>query len=93
MDIFGVKALLDEMIDLAVVAAKENGGVIPDVLNDEGEFVGFDIVISNPPYIRADQAAIADMRKYMVAFADSAYQNPVSLCPHHHMMLPRLIKG
>jgi glutaconyl-CoA decarboxylase subunit alpha len=33
------------------------------------------------------------MRKYMVAFADSSYQNPISLCPHHHMMLPRLIKG
>ena len=37
--------------------------------------------------------SFADMRKYMVAFADSAYQNPISLCPHHHMMLPRLIKG
>jgi glutaconyl-CoA decarboxylase len=33
------------------------------------------------------------LRKYMVAFAGSAYQNPVSICPHHHMMLPRLIKG
>jgi len=29
----------------------------------------------------------------MVAFAGSAYQNPVSICPHHHLMLPRLIKG
>ena len=37
--------------------------------------------------------SFADMRKYMVAFANSAYQNPVSICPHHHMMLPRLIKG
>jgi glutaconyl-CoA decarboxylase subunit alpha len=35
----------------------------------------------------------ADMRKYMVAFVDSVYQNPVSICPHHHLMLPRLIKG
>jgi glutaconyl-CoA decarboxylase subunit alpha len=34
-----------------------------------------------------------DMRKYMVAFAGSAYQNPRSICPHHHMMIPRLIKG
>jgi len=37
--------------------------------------------------------SFADMRKYMVAFAGSAYQNPISLCPHHHLMLPRLIKG
>ena len=34
-----------------------------------------------------------DMRKYVVAFADCCYQNPKSLCPHHQMILPRLIKG
>jgi glutaconyl-CoA decarboxylase len=33
------------------------------------------------------------IREYMVAFTESAYQNPTSLCPHHHMMIPRLIKG
>lgn len=34
-----------------------------------------------------------DLRKYIVAFTGCVYQNPVSLCPHHHMMLPRIIKG
>lgn len=34
-----------------------------------------------------------DLRSYFVAFARSAYQNPKSLCPHHQMMLPRVIKG
>lgn len=34
-----------------------------------------------------------DLRKYLVAFAGCSYQNPVSLCPHHHLMLPRIIKG
>ena len=33
------------------------------------------------------------MRKYLVAFAGSVYQNPKSICPHHQMMLPRIIKG
>jgi glutaconyl-CoA decarboxylase len=33
------------------------------------------------------------MRKYMAAFAGSAYQNPGSICPHHHMMIPRIAKG
>lgn len=33
------------------------------------------------------------MRDYMKAFAGCAYQNPNSLCPHHQMMLPRIIKG
>ena len=37
--------------------------------------------------------SFAEMRKYMVAFAGCVYQNPLSICPHHHMMLPRLIKG
>ncbi|TDG34926.1 class I SAM-dependent DNA methyltransferase [Pedobacter changchengzhani] len=27
----------------------------PEVLNDEGEFVGFDVVIGNPPYIRHEE--------------------------------------
>jgi adenine-specific DNA-methyltransferase len=27
----------------------------PEVLNDEGDFVGFDVVIGNPPYIRQEE--------------------------------------
>ena len=34
-----------------------------------------------------------EVRKYMTAFAGCAYQNPDSICPHHHMMIPRIIKG
>jgi glutaconyl-CoA decarboxylase len=34
-----------------------------------------------------------ELRKYIVAFTGCVYQNPVSLCPHHHMMLPRIIRG
>ncbi|MBM4442007.1 MAG: glutaconyl-CoA decarboxylase subunit alpha [Candidatus Rokubacteria bacterium] len=33
------------------------------------------------------------LRPYMVAFAGAAYQNPASLCPPHHMLLPRLIRS
>ncbi len=33
------------------------------------------------------------IRKYMVAFTGSAYQNPGSICPQHQMALPRIIKG
>ncbi len=36
---------------------------------------------------------LKDLRKYLVAFAGSAYQNPKSICPHHQMILPRIIKG
>jgi glutaconyl-CoA decarboxylase subunit alpha len=34
-----------------------------------------------------------DLRKYIKAFTGAAYQNPKSICPHHQMMLPRIIKG
>jgi glutaconyl-CoA decarboxylase len=34
-----------------------------------------------------------DLRRYLVAFAGAAYQNPASICPQHHLMLPRLIRS
>ena len=37
--------------------------------------------------------SLSAMRKYIAAFAGCAYQNPASICPHHHMMLPRIIRG
>jgi glutaconyl-CoA decarboxylase subunit alpha len=37
--------------------------------------------------------AYEDIRKYIVAFAGCVYQNPVSICPQNHMMIPRIIKG
>jgi glutaconyl-CoA decarboxylase subunit alpha len=37
--------------------------------------------------------AYEDIRKYLVAFAGCVYQNPVSICPQHHLMTPRIIKG
>lgn len=32
------------------------------------------------------------MRNYIVAFTDSCYQNPESICPFHQMLLPRTIR-
>jgi len=37
--------------------------------------------------------SFAEMRKYMLAFAGCAYQNPDSICPHHMMMIPRIVRG
>ncbi len=34
-----------------------------------------------------------EIRRYMAAFAGGVYQNPRSICPHHHMMLPRMIRS
>ncbi len=37
--------------------------------------------------------SLSDLRKYLMAFAGASYQNPKSICPQHHMILPRIIKG
>lgn len=35
----------------------------------------------------------SDLRKYCKAFVGCVYQNPVSICPVHQMITPRVIKG
>ena len=37
--------------------------------------------------------SMGGIRGYLKAFAGAAYQNPQSICPHHQMLLPRIIKG
>jgi glutaconyl-CoA decarboxylase len=34
-----------------------------------------------------------ELRRYLMAFAASAYQHPKSICPQHQMLLPRSIRG
>jgi glutaconyl-CoA decarboxylase len=36
---------------------------------------------------------MTEIRKYLLAFAGSCYQNPKSICPQHQMLIPRSIKG
>ncbi len=33
------------------------------------------------------------LRNYLKAFSGAVYQNPQSICPRHHMLLPRIIRG
>jgi glutaconyl-CoA decarboxylase len=33
------------------------------------------------------------LRGYLKAFAGAVYQNPKSICPHHQMLTPRVIRG
>ena len=36
---------------------------------------------------------LVNLRQYLVGFTGAAYQNPKSICAHHQMILPRIIKG
>lgn len=35
---------------------------------------------------------LPELRKYMIAFTQAAFQNPNTICPQHQMLLPRIIK-
>ncbi len=52
----------------------------PEVLNDEGDFVGFDVVIGNPPYVDAKKlASISSLLKenYKVYYSSSDLRQPL----------------
>jgi glutaconyl-CoA decarboxylase len=34
-----------------------------------------------------------EIRQYLVAIANCVYQNPQSICPQHHLILPRIIRS
>ena len=36
---------------------------------------------------------LSELRDYLKAFAGAVYQNPQSICPQHHLILPRIIRG
>jgi methylase of polypeptide subunit release factors len=40
----------------------------PEVLNDEGDFVGFDVVIGNPPYVQLSEipSTTDKMKTYLI---------------------------
>lgn len=45
----------------------------PEVLNDDGEFVGFDVVIANPPYMRVQEIQRSQPKEKL--FYESEYKN------------------
>jgi len=42
----------------------------PEVLNDNGDYVCFDVVVGNPPYIRADNPKIKNQRDEIKRYND-----------------------
>lgn len=48
----------------------------PEVLNDDGDFVGFDVVIGNPPYVNfRDIKNISEKQYYLEKYSVSEYQS------------------
>lgn len=81
-----------------LVKEKEAGQPLQPVIEKMNALAADYHAKSRPGYCAkmgfVDEAvSFAALRNYMVAFANCVYQNPKSICPHHHMMLPRIIRG
>ena len=81
-----------------LVKEKDAGKPLGPVIDKMNEMVKHYEETSKPIYCAKkgfvdEVVRFGEIRRYMVAFADGVYQNPRSICPHHHMMLPRLIRS
>jgi glutaconyl-CoA decarboxylase len=81
-----------------LVKEKDAGRPLEPVIEKMNEMVQEYYDKSRPIYCARhgfvdEVVAMAEIRRYLTAFAGAAYQNPKSICPHHQMLLPRSIRG
>ncbi len=81
-----------------LVKEKDAGRPLKPVIDSMNKMVKEYYDNSRPTYCAQhgfvdEIAKMTELRKYMKAFAGAAYQHPNSICPHHQMLLPRVIKG
>ena len=81
-----------------LVKEKDAGRPLKPVIDKMNEMVKHYEDTSKPIYCAKkgfvdEVIRFGEIRKYMVAFANGVYQNPRSICPRHHMMLPRMIQS
>jgi glutaconyl-CoA decarboxylase len=81
-----------------LVKEKDAGKPLGPVIDKMNEMVRHYEETSKPIYCAKkgfvdEVVRFGDIRRYMAAFANGVYQNPRSICPHHHMLLPRLIRS
>lgn len=81
-----------------LVKEKSAGKPLKPIIDKMNEMVQQYYDYSRPLYCAQkgmvdEIARMTEIRKYLRAFAGAVYQNPKSICPHHQMLLPRVIKG
>ncbi|MDZ7740293.1 MAG: Eco57I restriction-modification methylase domain-containing protein [Bacteroidota bacterium] len=48
----------------------------PEVLNDAGDFIGFDVVIGNPPYVLSRESFTKSIKKYFFSSYRTIHEKP-----------------
>ena len=81
-----------------LVKDKEDGKPLQPTIDKMNEMVDHYNNTSGPLYCARngfvdEVVRYHELRNYLVGFANCAYQNPRSICPQHHMILPRLIRS
>ncbi|MEK7374208.1 MAG: carboxyl transferase domain-containing protein, partial [Thermodesulfobacteriota bacterium] len=81
-----------------LVKEKDAGQPLGPVIDKMNEMVEHYRETSQPVYCAKkgfvdEVVRFEAIRNYLVAFTAGVYQNPRSICPHHHLMLPRLIRS
>jgi glutaconyl-CoA decarboxylase len=81
-----------------LVKEKDAGKPLGPVIDKMNEMVRHYEETSKPIYCAKkgfvdEVVRFGEIRRYMTAFAGGIYQNPRSICPHHHMLLPRMIRS
>ncbi|KAA8891682.1 type IIG restriction enzyme/methyltransferase [Helicobacter pylori] len=62
----------------------------PEVLNDEGDFLGFDCIIGNPPYIRQEQ--IKDIKPFLEKQYQDFYNSTADIYTYFFALSYHLLK-
>lgn len=81
-----------------LVKEKDAGRPLEPIIDKMNDLAQLYYDRSRPVYVALrgfvdETVPFTGLRKYMQAFTGAAYQNPKSFCPHHHQMLPRLIRS
>jgi len=81
-----------------LVKEKDGGKSLQPVIEKMNEMVKHYEETSKPIFCAKkgfvdEVIRFSEIRRYLVAFADGVYQHPRSICPHHHMLLPRMIRS
>lgn len=80
-----------------LVKANKAGQPLDDIIKNMNDLIEQYHIKSRPKFCAKlgmvdEIVPMNDLRNYMMAFTQAAYQNPKSICPAHQMLTPRAIR-
>ncbi|WP_425531060.1 Eco57I restriction-modification methylase domain-containing protein [Helicobacter pylori] len=85
-----IRALRKKLDDALSGREYQNAFEFPEVLDDEGDFLGFDCIIGNPPYIRQEQ--IKDLKPLLQKQYQDFYNSTADIYTYFFALSYHLLK-